>query len=152
MQPRIDYLKFAPEAQRAMYGLEKYLAACGLEHKLLHLLKLRASQINGCAYCIDMHSKDARAVGEPEQRLYELDAWRETPFLHRPGTRRAGVGRIRDPRFRNARPRCRLRRSEATLQRKRSRGPYHSRGHHQYVEPPGYLDALRSRAVPAGEI
>src|SRR5882724_6384997 len=80
MQPRIDYLKFAPEAQRAMYGLEKYLAACGLEHKLLHLLKLRASQINGCAYCIDMHSKDARALGEPEQRLYELDAWRETPF------------------------------------------------------------------------
>src|SRR2546426_10763280 len=80
MQPRIDYLKFAPEAQRAMYGLEKYLAACGLEHKLLHLLKLRASQINGCAYCIDMHSKDARAMGESEQRLYELNAWRETPF------------------------------------------------------------------------
>ena len=81
MQPRIDYLKFAPEAQRAMYGLEKYLAACGLEHKLLHLLKLRASQINGCAYCIDMHSKDARAGGDTEMRLYALNAWRETPFF-----------------------------------------------------------------------
>jgi AhpD family alkylhydroperoxidase len=80
MQPRIDYLKFAPEAPKAMYSLEKYLATCSLEHKLLHLLKLRASQINGCAYCIDMHSKDARALGEIEQRLYALDAWRETPF------------------------------------------------------------------------
>jgi AhpD family alkylhydroperoxidase len=63
-----------------MAGLEKYLAECGLEHRLIHLLKMRASQINGCAYCIDMHSKDARALGETEQRLYELDAWRETPF------------------------------------------------------------------------
>ena len=59
MEPRIHYLKFAPEALKAMYDLEKYLATCGLEHKLLHLLKLRASQINGCAFCIDMHSKDA---------------------------------------------------------------------------------------------
>jgi AhpD family alkylhydroperoxidase len=63
-----------------MYALEKYIAECGLDHSLLHLLKMRASQINGCAYCIDMHSKDARALGETEQRLYELDAWRETPF------------------------------------------------------------------------
>jgi AhpD family alkylhydroperoxidase len=80
MQPRIDYSKFALDAQKAMFGLEKYLATCGLDHKLLHLLKLRASQINGCAFCIDMHSKDARALGETEQRLYSLDAWRETPF------------------------------------------------------------------------
>jgi AhpD family alkylhydroperoxidase len=80
MQPRIDYSKFATEAQKFMFGLEKYLATCGLDHKLLHLLKLRASQINGCAFCIDMHSKDARALGETEQRLYALDAWRETPF------------------------------------------------------------------------
>src|SRR5271169_3905745 len=80
MEPRIDGRRHAQEAQKAMYALEKYLAECGLEHKLLHLLKMRASQINGCAYCIDMHSKDARALGETEQRLYELDAWRETPF------------------------------------------------------------------------
>jgi len=63
-----------------MYALEKYIAECGLEPKLVHLLKMRASQINGCAYCIDMHSKDPRALGESEQRLYKLDAWRETPF------------------------------------------------------------------------
>jgi len=80
MEPRIDYRKYAPDATKAMLEIEKYLANCGLDHKLMHLLKMRASQINGCAYCIDMHSKDARAVGETEQRLYELNAWRETPF------------------------------------------------------------------------
>ena len=80
MEPRIDARRHAQEAQKAMYALEKYLAECGLEHSLIHLMKMRASQINGCAYCIDMHSKDARALGETEQRLYELDAWRETPF------------------------------------------------------------------------
>ena len=80
MEPRIDYRKHSPDAQKALYELEKYVATSGLDHKLIHLLKLRASQINGCAYCIDMHSKDARALGETEQRLYELNAWRETPF------------------------------------------------------------------------
>ena len=80
MEPRIDARKYAQEAQKAMYALEKYLAECGLDQGLMHLLKMRASQINGCAYCIDLHSKDARALGETEQRLYELDAWRETPF------------------------------------------------------------------------
>jgi AhpD family alkylhydroperoxidase len=63
-----------------MLGLEKYLAQCGMDHKLMHVLKLRASQINGCAYCIDMHWKDARASGESEQRLYGLDAWEESPY------------------------------------------------------------------------
>jgi AhpD family alkylhydroperoxidase len=62
-----------------MLGLEKYVHTSGLEHSLLHLIKMRASQINGCAYCLDMHSKDARAAGETEQRLYLLDAWRESP-------------------------------------------------------------------------
>ena len=82
MEPRIDYLKDAPAgAYHAMLGLEKYVQGCGLEHSLLHLLKTRASQINGCAYCIDMHTKDARAGGETEQRLYALNAWRETPFF-----------------------------------------------------------------------
>ena len=64
-----------------MLAVEKYLAGCGLEHKLLHLIKMRASQINGCAYCLDMHSLDARADGDTEQRLYTLDAWAETPFF-----------------------------------------------------------------------
>ena len=64
-----------------MLALEKYIASCGLDHKFVHLLKLRASQINGCAFCIDMHSIDARAEGETEQRLYALNAWRETSFF-----------------------------------------------------------------------
>ncbi len=63
-----------------MYNLEAYLAECGLETSLLHLVKFRVSQINGCAYCLDMHSKDLRAAGETEQRLYLLQAWREAPF------------------------------------------------------------------------
>lgn len=77
---RVEFTKFAPEAFRSLYALERYLRDSGLDHKLLHLIKLRASQINGCAYCIDMHSKDARAGGDTEQRLYGLDAWRESPY------------------------------------------------------------------------
>ena len=81
MQPRIDYRKFAQEPLTHMLNLEKYIAESGLDPKLVHLLKMRASQINGCAYCLDMHSIDARATGESEQRLYTLEAWSETPFF-----------------------------------------------------------------------
>lgn len=81
MEPRIAYTQVAPDALRAMLNLERYVRESGLEHSLLHLMKMRASQINGCAYCIDMHSKDARAEGESEQRLYALSAWHETPFF-----------------------------------------------------------------------
>ena len=81
MQPRIDYRRHAQGALKAVLDLEKYIAESGLEPKLVHLVKMRASQINGCAYCLDMHSIDARAEGETEQRLYTLDAWRETPFF-----------------------------------------------------------------------
>ena len=80
MKPRIEGAKVAPGAYHAMLGLETYLHQSGLEIPLLHLIKLRASQLNGCAYCIDMHWKDLRAVGENEQRLYGLDAWRESPY------------------------------------------------------------------------
>ena len=80
MKPRIEYLRDAPGAIEAMKGLERYLTNSGLGLSLLELVKLRASQINGCAYCIDRHTKDARAHGEREQRLYALNAWRETPF------------------------------------------------------------------------
>jgi AhpD family alkylhydroperoxidase len=80
MEPRIDYLKVARGVYEAMLGLEKYLQQCGLEESLIDLIKLRASQINGCAYCIDMHWKDLRSLGEQEQRLYGLDAWEESPY------------------------------------------------------------------------
>lgn len=80
MQERLNYVKSAPAGYRAMAALNRYVEESGLEHSLLELVKMRASQINGCAYCIDMHSKDARALGESEQRLYALNAWRETPF------------------------------------------------------------------------
>jgi AhpD family alkylhydroperoxidase len=81
MQPRLEIAKAAPQAYRAMAGLESYVRNSGLEPALLELVRLRASQINGCAFCIDMHTKDARAEGESEQRLYALTAWRETPFF-----------------------------------------------------------------------
>jgi AhpD family alkylhydroperoxidase len=81
MQPRLEADKIAPDAYKAVLHVQAYLNHhSGLEDSLVNLVYLRASQINGCAYCIDMHSKDARAMGETEQRLYELDAWRETPF------------------------------------------------------------------------
>ncbi len=80
MQSRIDYLKVGRGVYEAMLGLEKYLHQCAIEEGLLHLIKLRASQLNGCAYCIDMHWKDLRAIGENEQRLYGLDAWEESPY------------------------------------------------------------------------
>jgi AhpD family alkylhydroperoxidase len=70
----------APDAYRAIRGVEAYIRGCGLEKSLIELVKLRASQINGCAFCIDMHTRDARQHGETEQRLYLLNAWREAPF------------------------------------------------------------------------
>ena len=80
MKPRMEYWKVAPGAFKAMSSLEAYLRDSGLDKPLLHMVKLRASQMNGCAYCIDMHWKDARALGESEQRLYGLDAWREASY------------------------------------------------------------------------
>ena len=80
MSVRVNYAKAFPEGVHAVLNLEKVIRASGLEPSLLELVKIRASQINGCAYCLDMHSKDARAAGETEQRLYALSAWRETSF------------------------------------------------------------------------
>jgi AhpD family alkylhydroperoxidase len=80
MKPRMEYAKVAPAVTQAMSGLERAIHESGLEPSLLELVKTRASQINGCAFCLDMHTKDARARGETEQRLYALNAWRETPF------------------------------------------------------------------------
>ena len=80
MKARLNYARVASGVYDAMDALDRYLAGCGLDESLLHLVRLRASQLNGCAYCLDMHWKDLRALGESEQRLYSLDAWRECPY------------------------------------------------------------------------
>jgi len=80
MKARMDFRKASPQAANAMSEMHAAVRKCGLEHSLLELVKLRASQLNGCAHCIDMHTKDMRANGESEQRLYLLNAWQESPF------------------------------------------------------------------------
>lgn len=80
MEPRLQFMKVAPDGFRSFTHLHLYLNSCGLEPSLINLIRLRASQINVCAYCIDAHTMDARALGETEQRLYALSAWRGTPF------------------------------------------------------------------------
>lgn len=82
MNARLNPRLAAPQAMKAMSDLHSYVKKCGLEHTLLELIKLRASQINGCAWCMDMHTKELRAAGESEQRLYLLSAWRECPFYN----------------------------------------------------------------------
>lgn len=81
MSSRIDYYKTSPDAVKALMCLENYVTKCGLERSLLDLVKLRASQINGCAYCVDTHCAEARKNGESERRLYAVSVWRETPFF-----------------------------------------------------------------------
>lgn len=81
MQPRIDYGQASPKGLAAMLGMEHHVHASGLDPTLIELVKLRASLINGCAYCVDMHTKVARSFGETEQRLYAVSVWRETPFF-----------------------------------------------------------------------
>jgi len=81
VQARLDPRQSVPEAMQEMSRLHAYVARCGLEHSLLELVKLRASQMNGCAWCMDMHTKELRAAGEDEQRLYLLSVWRECPFF-----------------------------------------------------------------------
>src|ERR1700759_1792606 len=81
MSDRTSFMRVAPEAYRAMNAMQQYVNATGLEASLIELVKLRAPYINGCAYCVDMHSKDARVLGETEQRIYAVPVWRETPFF-----------------------------------------------------------------------
>ena len=80
MPPRMNAMAVAPQAYHAMYGVESYVKQSGLEHGLILLVKLRVAYMNGCAYCVDMHSTDARALGETEQRIYSVPVWHETPF------------------------------------------------------------------------
>ncbi len=81
MEPRLNFYKAGPEAMKAMTGLEQAIAKSGLEKPLVELVRLRASQINGCAYCVDLHTSDARKGGENDRRLATLSVWRETPFF-----------------------------------------------------------------------
>ena len=81
MQARLDYFAKAPELMRSVLALNKAVEQCGLEASLLHLIKLRASQINGCSYCVDMHSREAREDGESEQRVFLVSAWKESPLF-----------------------------------------------------------------------
>jgi AhpD family alkylhydroperoxidase len=102
MQQRLNAHAIAPDAYKAVSGMESYIRNCGLEKSLIHLVKMRASQINGCAFCLDMHSKEARKDGESEQRLYLLEAWDEVS-LYTPRERAAlawteAVTRIADTR------------------------------------------------------
>ena len=78
---RVDLTRIDPKAFRAQFGLEAYVRGTGLETALVQLVRLRASYMNGCSYCVDMHTKDARLAGESEQRLYAIPVWRETPFF-----------------------------------------------------------------------
>ncbi|MGE5413891.1 MAG: carboxymuconolactone decarboxylase family protein [Syntrophomonadaceae bacterium] len=112
MEPRIDFTKVSPGAIQAMQGLGKYLDKSGLETSLMDLVKVRASVVNGCAYCLDMHWKDARQSGETEQRLYGLAAWQEAPYYSdreraalawTDAVTRLGENRVPDDVFREAR-------------------------------------------------
>ena len=103
MKPRMNFYQAAPETIKALVALEAQIQASGLEKSLIELVKTRASQINGCAYCIHMHTQDARKQGETEQRLYLLNAWREVSPLYRPRARRIGMDRGGDADRRNPR-------------------------------------------------
>lgn len=93
MEPRMDYRNVAPAAVTAMLGVEQYARTCGLERPLIEIVKLRASQINGCAYGVDMHTKDVRAGGETEQRLYAVSVWQEAPFFSEPDSKGSAAAR-----------------------------------------------------------
>jgi len=142
MEQRLNYPRLAPEANRAMTALGSYLAACGLEHPLLELVKIRASQMNGCSFCIDMHTKDARAGGETEQRIYALSAWRET----RAGCPRLGGGPHPYRRRGARRP---LRGGEEGVLREGAGRSDLGGRRHQRLEPCSHQHARRARGVPA---
>jgi AhpD family alkylhydroperoxidase len=133
MQARFDFEKIAPEGLKAMGHLEAYVRRCGLEPSLLELVKTRASQLNGCAYCIDMHTKDARARGETEQRLYALSAWRETPVFHR--ARGAGLDRNSDRGGPQPRSGRRVPPGSPAFKREGVGRSDAGRRHHQWLEP-----------------
>ena len=136
MTPRVkNPFKTAPDGIKAMMALEASIKASGLEHGLLELVKLRASQLNGCAFCIHMHATDARARGESEMRLYMLNAWRESPLYTRSGTGGAGLDGGPDAARGYRRAGCGLRPTQERVHRERTGQSHLADRGHQSVEP-----------------
>ena len=134
---RLNAYKAAPAAMRAVQQVEAYIQQCGLEKSLIELVKMRASQINGCAYCLDTHSKDARRQGETEQRLYLLNAWHESLLYTERERAALGWTEALHPRSGDACARRSLRRSASALRGKGARRPYDPDRSDQFVEPAG---------------
>ena len=135
MKQRLNPSAVAPEGFAALLGVEKYLQGSGLDHRLQLLVKTRVSQINGCAYCLHMHTADARKAGKSEVRLHLLDAWREFEPLHRARARRARLGGVAHPHRRHARARRGVRRGAAAFLREGARRPVDRDRDDQRLEP-----------------
>jgi AhpD family alkylhydroperoxidase len=146
-RPPVDLMKAFPDGYRAVLAFDKAVADGPLDHTVFELVKLRASQINGCAYCIDMHHKDLRAAGESEERLYMLPAWREATVYSR--ARRAGPHRSGHPDRRVARPGGRRGGGAAGVRRRVLRGAGLRHRPDQHLEPPGDHGALGTGPLPA---
>ena len=150
MNSRLNYGKIAPGVYEAMDALDRYVQTCAVEKSLIMLVQLRVSQINGCAYCLDMHWKDLTAIGEHAQRLYSLDAWRECPYYT--DRERAALTWAEAVTLisRWSRPGDRVPGGEPALQRKRTRGFDARRGGDQRVEPAVHRRAVAPWHLPAG--
>ena len=150
MNTRIDFNRhISSKLGQAMLALSAASQTAGLERSLLELVRMRASQINHCAYCIDMHTKDARAHGETEQRLYALSAWRETPFYFRARARGTRMDRGSDTRRRDSRAGRHLRARAAALRRIRTGGADLRRRRHQQLESAGGVVSRPCRDLSA---
>ena len=148
MQARLDPRKVAPEAMKVVSALHTYVRKSGIEHDLLELVKLRASQMNGCAWCMDMHTKELRAAGESEQRLYLLSAWRECPFYS--DRERAALCLDRSPDLARRRQ-CPGRRVCAGASAVQRRGPGEAHDcdrRHQWRQPHQHRLSHRPRQLP----
>ena len=146
MSHRIDYAKASPEGYKAFGGVYAYIQKCGLPKELIDLVYLRVSQINGCAYCIDMHSRDLLKSGVAVDKLVLVPVWRDAgSVVQRPRTRRAGLGGDRHPRRRNRRSGCRLRRRRRRIQRQGTRRSDLCDRSDECLQPPG----VAFRSTPA---
>ena len=144
MTQQLNPYTVAPDGIAALLGVEKYIHGSGLDPRLLALVRTRVSQINGCAYCLHMHTEEARKAGESDMRLHLLDAWQEFAPLLRPRTRRAGMGRVAHEHFGDTRTRRGLRAGAQTILREGARESFDRHRHDQCLEPA--RDRLEVRA------